>query len=94
VRVEVSATPVDNDWVRMAVRDNGPGIPAQWHEKIFEPFRQGRGHQASGGSGLGLAICKRLARDEHGELGLCTPPEGGAEFWVLLPRAATTAGDP
>lgn len=75
-----------NGEVRVAVRDNGPGIPREIRERIFEPFV---GDKAQG-AGLGLAIVKEMAEANHGRVELV--PEGeedggarrGAEFHVYL----------
>jgi PAS domain S-box-containing protein len=81
----------DDSWVRLAVRDTGPGIPPDKAEAIFEPFVQlGRslasGHQ---GTGLGLAISRDLAREMGGDIEVETTPGAGATFTIKLPRVET-----
>lgn len=67
--------------VAISVSDDGPGVPAELGEAVFEPGRRGDdGHQ---GAGLGLALARRLARAAGGDLLLA--PDGG--FEVRLPRA-------
>ncbi|HEY1959384.1 MAG TPA: HAMP domain-containing sensor histidine kinase [Polyangiaceae bacterium] len=69
----------------VSVRDNGPGIPIEMHDKIFEPFyttRRGRG-----GTGLGLALCREYAVQMNAEISLWSLPGRGACFRVSLPRA-------
>ena len=81
-RVVVSATR-DDGWVRVEVRDNGPGIPAELQERVFEPFFTTKepGH----GTGLGLDITRRIITDLHGgELTLESRP-GDTRFVVRLP---------
>lgn len=53
----------DDTWVRVRVRDQGPGIPAHQLERIFEPFTQLSiaDPQLPGGTGLGLAVTRMLA---------------------------------
>jgi PAS domain S-box-containing protein len=86
-RISVT-TSADGAWGRVAVRDTGPGIPADKAEAIFEPFVQlGRslasGHQ---GTGLGLAISRDLAREMGGDVEVETTPGAGATFTIKLPR--------
>ena len=75
-----------NGEVRIAVRDNGPGIPEGIRERIFEPF-VGDKEQ---GAGLGLAIVKEMVDANNGRVELVAPPVGveqpraGAEFHVYL----------
>ena len=67
------------------VRDNGIGIPGQYHEAVFEMFR--RLHPArtyGGGSGAGLAIARRLVRLHGGELWLESAPGQGSTFFFTL----------
>ncbi len=70
------------DSVVLSVRDNGPGIAADLHERIFEPFfttRRGRG-----GIGLGLALCREYAHRMGGTLSLWSAPGRGACFRLAL----------
>lgn len=75
-------------WVRVAVRDQGPGVPPAYRRVIFEKFGQVRNTPARRrGAGLGLTFC-RLAVEAHGgRIGLQCPPEGGSIFWFTLPVA-------
>src|SRR3569833_3359452 len=70
-------------WLRLSVRDTGPGVPDAEQARIFEEYARaaGAGTQLEG-SGLGLAIVRRLAAAHGGSVGLTAPPEGGSEFWV------------
>lgn len=72
--------------VRIAVRDNGPGITAESRESIFQPFHSTKRH----GTGLGLAIVRRAVEAHGGRIavGEHTP---GAEFVILLPRKTPEA---
>lgn len=77
----------------LSVTDNGPGVPADVRERIFEPFYSSKGH---GGTGLGLAVARKIVRELGGAIQLVDPPDGGAEFRVQLPAARpeeTSAGD-
>jgi signal transduction histidine kinase len=73
--------------VRVAVSDEGPGIPPEWRERIFEPYARRDTHTARG-SGIGLFAAKRLAESMGAHL-WCEPAEpAGARFVIALPAAA------
>ena len=72
----------DEIWV--AVRDNGPGIPAEALPRIFSPFFTTK----EGGTGLGLALAKKTAEAHGGTLEAGARRSGGAELLLVLPRAA------
>ena len=75
-----------NGEVRLAIRDNGPGIAHEMRDRIFEPFV---GDKAQG-AGLGLAIVKEMVEANHGRVKLASAGEGvansrdGAEFHVYF----------
>lgn len=75
---------VDERQILLTVRDNGPGVPANLRDRIFEPFLSTKGH---GGTGLGLAVARKIVRELGGAIGLFSPPDGGAEFQVTFPTA-------
>ncbi len=85
IAVQVSAAG-GKGMVRVA--DQGPGVPAEEREKIFEPFFLGRipPEGPVKGSGLGLAIARELAGNQDGSLELEDAP-GGAAFRLTLPLA-------
>ena len=87
--IVVEAEPRDTG-VRIAVRDNGPGIEAEHRDRIFERFYRvdkGRSREM-GGTGLGLAIVKHLAGALNGEIGYEPAKPGGSIFWLILERSA------
>jgi signal transduction histidine kinase len=68
----------------MTVTDNGPGVPADQRERIFEPFvRLPRSSRA--GTGLGLAIVRRTLESHGGTITCDQSPTGGARFTLRLP---------
>ncbi len=77
------------EWVEIAVRDNGCGIPDEVRSRLFEPFVSSK----PTGTGLGLAIVARLAEHAGGQVQADNRPGAGTTFTLLLPRfvpAATT----
>jgi len=71
----------------ISVCDEGPGIPAEWRERVFEPFQQveGSDSRAKGGSGLGLAICKAIVERHGGRIGVEPRRPTGSRFWFRVP---------
>jgi two-component system sensor histidine kinase CiaH len=71
---------------QVVVDDQGPGVPAEQRERIFEPFaRLPDRRRESRGSGLGLAIARRIAELHGGTLGVGEAPGGGARFVLEVP---------
>jgi signal transduction histidine kinase len=72
---------------RVAVVDNGPGLPAGFHQVVFDKFAQAPREGASKGFGLGLAFCKLAVEAQGGEIGVESEPGHGCTFWFTLPLA-------
>lgn len=70
---------------RVAITDDGPGIPAAYHEKIFEKFVQVEDLNAKVGTGLGLAFCKLAVEIHGGRIGVDSAVGSGSTFWFTLP---------
>lgn len=68
----------------LAVEDDGPGIPAEYQERVFARFTRVEGSRASG-TGLGLAIARELAERMGGEIRLASEPGGRTVFTLVLP---------
>jgi PAS domain S-box-containing protein len=79
--------------VRIAVRDHGPGIPAEFRPRVFEAFTQAESPagRRPGGSGLGLSIARAMVAHMHGHIGFADAAGGGTVFHVDLPVAKRTA---
>ena len=73
--------------VRIGVTDQGPGIPEEWRERIFEPYARRETHTARG-SGIGLYAAKRLGESMGARLWVEPAEPTGARFVVALPAAA------
>ena len=73
----------------LAVEDDGPGIPLQHAEMVFERFARldEARTAATGGTGLGLAISREIVERHHGSLSLLPSDEGGARFELRVPLA-------
>ena len=83
VRIEGTA---DYNLVRLAVSDNGSGVPTELVPRLFEVFARGSNAESQGGSGIGLALCRRLVEAFGGEIRY--DGEGsGARFTIVLQRA-------
>ena len=79
--------------IEISVSDNGPGVPADHRETIFERFRQ-LARPVDGttqGTGLGLPICRRIVAQHGGRIRVEDAPGGGARFIVVLPAASQAA---
>ena len=81
-RIEVSARDVSGEWI-FAVRDHGPGIPADSRERIFRPFERLTRERA--GAGLGLAICREILVGHGGRIWAEAAEENGTAIYFTIP---------
>lgn len=84
--VWVTVAAAEDTWT-LSVRDNGPGVPPEMRDRLFEPYATTKAE----GTGLGLAIVERIVVEHGGEIRHVDPPAGGAEFCVTLPLAGPPA---
>ncbi len=89
--ITLAATIAEGNFVRFAVRDEGPGIPAESVARIFDRFYRVP-NQEKTGAGLGLAIAREIVIAHGGSIGCASEPGCGAEFYFLLPLPATSSG--
>lgn len=76
----------ENEWVRVWVQDNGPGIPASEHERIFSKFTRLSSRDSTvKGLGLGLAYCRLAIEAHRGRIWVESEPGEGARFIFQLP---------
>ncbi|MCP3985442.1 MAG: hypothetical protein GY723_13715 [bacterium] len=87
LRVECQQLGGDPAYVEVAVLDDGPGVPEEERERIFEPYVRREEHLGSGGLGLGLAICRRIMASHRGSISVGDAPGGGSRFAFSLPIA-------
>lgn len=73
-----------DDQVELAVRDNGPGIPAEHRDKVFVPFFTTK----AAGSGIGLSVARQIALAHHGRLDVGGAGARGAVFTLRLPATS------
>ena len=101
--ITISAEPLDAARVRIRVADDGPGIPPEIADSLFEPFVSAPVAVEGGetdrkperpGSGLGLAVCRRIIESAGGTIAVDSEPGRGATFTIDVPSpdAASPGG--
>lgn len=70
---------------RLAVTDHGPGIPPEFHERIFQKFGQVGTRSGRVGTGLGLTFCKLAVEAHGGRIGVESQVGQGSTFWFTVP---------
>jgi two-component system phosphate regulon sensor histidine kinase PhoR len=92
-RVAVRGRALADGRVEVSVRDDGPGIPLEAKERVFERFfrvDKARSRE-QGGTGLGLAIVKNVIQAHGGEVRVESTPGAGTEFFLTLPGGEKVA---
>ena len=77
----------DGDLVTVSVSDNGVGVPPEFQDRIFEPFKRLQGKQIPG-SGLGLSICRKIVRAQGGRIWIESDGAHGSVVKFTLPAGA------
>ncbi len=82
----------EKDWVRIWVKDTGPGISPEAQKGIFDKFTRGREDQRESrklpkGLGLGLAFCKLAVLAHGGNIGVESEPGKGSCFFFTVPAS-------
>jgi len=70
---------------RYRIGDNGPGIPAEYRERVFGIFERLNTSGGEGGTGIGLSIARRIVESRHGKIWIENLPQGGALVTFELP---------
>ena len=82
------ATSTKDGYVRVTVRDEGPGIPADEQARLFQRFFRSREvRDQAGGLGLGLSICRAIVHAQGGEIGIDSAVGHGTSVHFTLPKA-------
>jgi signal transduction histidine kinase len=88
--IEVWGDLIDDQWVRINVRDNGIGISLEDQDKVFMPFvRIERGYASEQvGTGIGMSLTRELVELNGGKIDFWSQPKQGTHFWVDFKRAS------
>ncbi|MEO0807680.1 MAG: ATP-binding protein, partial [Cyanobacteria bacterium J06643_4] len=83
-QITIRTATVGDDWVEVAIADNGPGIPSEVKNRIFDPFFTTK--PVGKGTGMGLSISYKIITERHsGKLECHSSAEQGTEFIIQLP---------
>jgi signal transduction histidine kinase len=80
------------DGVRFSIQDQGPGIPQEYADRIFEPFHQVKG--TKGGTGLGLTFCRLAVQAQGGKIWVDSHPGKGTTMVFTLPHVHPYSPEP
>jgi signal transduction histidine kinase len=90
--LRIKATETDDGMTLISVHDNGIGIEADYHQKVFDMFTRLHNLEQYPGTGLGLSICKRVVEDSGGSIWLESEPGEGTTVFFTLPLAKAGTG--
>ncbi len=79
------------DYIRISFTDDGPGIPVEHLDRVFNPFFTTKGER--GGTGLGLSVCHGIVTEHGGRIYARSKPGSGATFLVDLPLTSRKIGE-
>ncbi|MFE4105838.1 sensor histidine kinase [Almyronema epifaneia] len=88
--ITISTSTLDNQWVEIAIADNGPGIPETLQQKIFNPFFTTK--SVGKGIGMGLAISYQIVNERHSGQLLCHSADGAGTTFAI--RISTQQAQP
>ena len=91
--IEITAE-TDESWHRFSVIDDGPGVPPEYREAIFEMFKTLKPRDVVEGSGMGLALVRRYVEKMGGRCGCEPASKRGTRFWFQWPYTDIPAGEP
>ena len=82
--ITIRTAMIDSKWVKIAISDNGMGMPESVQKRLFDPFFTTK--SVGKGTGLGLAISYQIVTEKHGgKLDCCSIPGEGTEFVIQIP---------
>ncbi|MBD2437654.1 PAS domain S-box protein [Nostoc sp. FACHB-110] len=82
--ITIKTAITDTNWVKIAIADNGMGMPAEIQKQIFNPFFTTK--PVGKGTGMGLSISYQIITEKHrGKIECRSQPEGGTEFVIKIP---------
>jgi light-regulated signal transduction histidine kinase (bacteriophytochrome) len=85
INIDITSEEQPDGWI-FSVRDNGPGIEKQYHERIFIIFQTLNRRDDVESTGVGLAIVKKIIEDQGGKIWVESEPGNGADFKFFWPR--------
>ncbi len=83
--VKVEILTLDENWLEIHIKDNGPGISKELQGEIFNLFSTANKEERSDSTGIGLAIVKRLVEQNKGSVGVYSIIGEGSDFWFKWP---------
>lgn len=83
-KIEITATQIDGENVRIEFRDNGIGIKKEMHGAIFKMFKRVHSRDKYKGAGIGLAVCKKIAERHGSQIGVDSQQDKGSVFWFTM----------
>jgi len=78
---------VEENWLHIWIKDNGPGIPLAEQDRVFDKFTRLRGKGKPGGLGIGLAFCRLAVQGHGGRIWVESEMGNGASFHFTFPIA-------
>jgi signal transduction histidine kinase len=85
-RVQIEVARAGDGMIRIDVADDGPGIPARYHELVFRPFQTLRPRDEVEGSGLGLALVRKLVESAGGRVAIAADTTAGTRITLTWPE--------